>query len=147
MENIFNRTLQHYIATYAGSTDPNVESDAFTQLRLTVRDMESRKILKPIIFYQMMMTIQALKSVAGLRFAENKVKNIMAIIYPDEFYVTDLTRQIMEAIQGADNIARENPANAPVIDQLRAYVNRPTGNVNIVQAQSRHLGPPPGAFA
>lgn len=145
MDNIFNRTLQHYIAIFATSTNLDDESDAFTQLRLTIRDMESRKILKPIIFYQVMMTIQALKSVAQLQFVDTKVKKIMALLYPEEPYITELTQQVMGAIQGADNIARANPANAPVIDQLRANVMQP-GNVTFVQA-AKKFGPPPGAFA
>jgi hypothetical protein len=117
----FNQTLQHWVTMYMRSTDMEIELDAFTQTRLTVRDMESKKILKPVIFYQVMMVLQALTVVANLRFDPNKVKKLLAIMYPDEEYVTNLTSQVLVAINQSEQVARENPNNAPILDQLRHF--------------------------
>lgn len=126
----FNQTLQHWVTMYMRSSDTEIEMDAFTQTRLTVRDMESKKILKPVIFYQVMMVLQALTVVANIRFdstgfseskTPNKVKKILAIMYPDDEYVKDLTSQVLAAINQSEQVARENPNNAPILDQLRHF--------------------------
>jgi len=160
----FNQTLQHWVTMYMRSSDMEVELDAFTQIRLTVRDMESKKILKPVIFYQVMMVLQALTVVGGFSntktptgFSESKtptkVKRILAIMYPDDEYVKDLTSQVLAAINQSEQVARENPNNAPILDQLRnaANQNNPPAdgvqqnnqNQRVQQNQTR-IGPPPG---
>lgn len=163
----FNQTLQHWVTMYMRSSDMEIEMDAFTQTRLTVRDMESKKILKPVIFYQVMMVLQALTVVANIRFDPIKVKKILAIMYPDDEYVKDLTSQVLAAINQSEQVARENPNNAPILDQLRHFptemsrernavfaanqnnqrpadgVQQNNQNQRVQQNQTR-IGPPPG---
>lgn len=148
----FNQTLQHWVTMYMRSSDIEIELDAFTQTRLTIRDMESKKILKPVIFYQVMMVLQALTVVANLRFDPTKVKKLLAIMYPDDEYVNDLTSQVLVAINQSEQVARDNPNNAPILDQLRernaafATNQRPADGVQQNQRVERQtrIGPPPG---
>ncbi len=136
---VFQQTLQHWVAVYSRSDDAS--NDAFTQIRLTVRDMESQKIFKPIIFYQIMMVFQALTVVASIQFTEVKIKKIMALLYPDDSYVTELTAQVISAISQSDHVARNNPENIPIMDQLRE--RNIAMNANRPRAR---IGPPSGAL-
>lgn len=138
----FNQTLQHWVTMFMRSSDMEIELDAFTQTRLTIRDMESKKILKPIIFYQVVMVLQALTVVGGMRFDPIKVKKLLAILYPDDEYVKDLTSQVLAAINQSEQIARDNPNNAPILDQLR-NINNAQNNQRPVQPTVR-IGPPAG---
>lgn len=148
----FSQTLQQWVTIYARANDQKSENDAFHQLRLIARDMEAQKILKPIIFYQFVMTIQALTSVLRITFTEAKIKKMMAILYPDDMYVSDLTRQVMSAINIADTIANSTPGNAEVLEQLRgrpiqanpAQHNPAQPQIFPQQYQPKAHGPPSG---
>ncbi len=114
----FNQQLQQWVSVYARETGA-AETDAFKKVLSIARDMESQKILKPVIYYQFMMTFQALSCIAGVKFTDVKIKKILAILYPDDSYVSDLTQQTMQLINDSVTAANANPANAAVIEQLR----------------------------
>jgi hypothetical protein len=144
----FSQELQQWVAAYARANDIG-ENTTFTKVRAIVRDMEAQKILKPIIFYQFVMTIQALSCVSRVTFTETKIKKLLAILYPDDVYVAELTKQVMSAINIADETARANPANEEVLEQLRARPMNDMPTRAPMQAPLPYVkpnGPGPGAI-
>jgi hypothetical protein len=140
----FNQSLHQWAAMYAQAETKAEEDYAFKEVLKIVREMQTQNILKPIIFYQIMMTLQALTCVAGIQFTEVKVKKILAIIYRENEYVTDLTKQVLSAVNNADHMARENPENEPMLEQLRQQ-HQPVSQTSHQTPQQ--TGPPPGPIS
>lgn len=160
----FNQSLMQWAGIYAQS-EGTPENDAFRQVHSIIRDMEAQKIAKPIIFYQIMMVLQALTCVMNVQFPEVKIKKILAILYPDDSYVSDLTKQVISAIGISAATLNTNPANAAVLNHLKQGASQQTyqsqrqapsqafnaQNVYQNQSQNRQTpkpnGPPPGPYA
>lgn len=153
----FNRQLIQWASAYARAPS-ETENEPFRQVHSIVRDMESQKIAKPIIFYQIMMVLQALTCLMKVQFTEHKIKKILAILYPDEMYVSDLAKQVISAIGISVATVQMNPANEEVLERLRQSqaVNSPQsqsfqqniGIQTIQQGRSVQMyGPPPGPYA
>jgi len=137
-EHTFNRSLHQWAAMYARAETKHDEDYAFKEVIKIIRDMERQKILKPIIFYQIMMTLQALTCVAGIKFTEFKVKKILATMYSENSYVTDLTTQVLSAINTAEHCGNESH-NEPTMEEMRNYSSQ-----SIIQP---NVGPPPGPIS
>jgi hypothetical protein len=143
----FNQQLVKWTASYVQANDKIHENDAFRQIHTIVRDMETQKILKPLIFYQIMMALQALTCVMGIELTEPKIKKIFAILYPDDNYVSDLTKQVISAIGISFTTMQLNLNNESVLEQLH---QQPSVGAPIQkQYQSNYkmhsqYGPPPG---
>ena len=108
--------------------------------------MQENGILKPIIFYQLIMTIQALKVTDRITIetVRQRTKKILAILYSENTYLTKLTEQVISVIILANNIAKANPANAPLLEKLREInidLSQPNDNNN---GSRSPIGPPPG---
>jgi len=139
-EHTFNRSLHQWVAMYAQSETKYDEDQSFKEVFKIVREMQAQKILKPIIFYQLMMTFQALACVAGLRFTEFKVKKILALLYSENSYVTDLTEQVLSAVNNAKHSGDESDGE-PVFEQPRRV------NARTVPSSTNRSGPPPGPIS
>jgi len=137
-EHTFNQSLHQWAAMYARAETKYDEDYAFKEVIKIIREMQGQKILKPIIFYQIMMTLQALTCVAGVRFSEFKVKKILATMYSENSYVTDLTAQVLSAINNAEHSANESH-NAPAMEEMRNYSSQ-----TVIQP---NVGPPPGPIS
>lgn len=114
----YNQQLIQWVSAYARAP-ADLENEPFKQVHSIVRDMESQKIVKPIIFYQIMMVLQSLTCVMKVQFSELKIKKIMAILYPDEMYVSDLTKQVVSAIGISVASVNMNPANEEILERVR----------------------------
>ena len=151
----FNQQLIQWASSYSRAQGDS-ENEAFLQVHTIVSDMESQKIAKPIIFYHIMMVLQALTCVMKVHFTELKIKKILAILYPDEIYVSDLTQQVISAIGISVASVQLNPANEAILEQVRqSHAANPAppqpfqqniGMQTFSQKKSVY-GPPPGPYA
>lgn len=145
----FNQQLIQWVSAYAKAQGDS-ENEAFRQVHTIVRDMESQKIAKPIIFYHIMMVLQALTTLSLVKsqFTELKIKKILAILYPDEMYVLDLTKQVISAIGISAASVQSNPANEAIIEQVRqSQTANPQQPQHFRQNIGKIYGPPPGPYA
>lgn len=131
MENrqTFNQQLIQWASAYARAPI-NTENEPFNHVRSIIREMEFQKIAKPIIFYHIMMVLQSLTCVLKLQFTEIKIKKILAVLYPDDIYVSDLTKQVISAISSVE-------ISTELLNRTR---------LQNTQMQNTY-GPPPGPYA
>ena len=88
--------LQQWAAAYLQSSDQG-EPFLFGKVREVIRGMQQEGKLKEIIFGQLFMLIQTLKVLnATNEHFQLRIKKILALLYPDNAYVTQLVLQVNE---------------------------------------------------
>lgn len=93
------QSLQQWTAAYLQASEQG-EPFLFGKMRETIKQLQDSGKLKEIIFNQLAMIIQTLKVMNAVpeETFRARTKKVLALLYNDNIYLTQLTDQLLEII-------------------------------------------------